>query len=140
MDWRQNLLDTLPQIDALLGAVRRIAVLGDMLELGPTAGELHADLAQDLKRADVDLIFTAGPLMARAFYASPDHMQGAHRANAAELTDPLLNALRDGDVVLVKGFRKIEADVAPEQEGLTLFHCHQQLHMDYGFKLLFDVV
>jgi len=44
------------------------------------------------------------------------------------------------DVVLVKGFRKIEADFTPAMEGLTLFHCHQQFHMDYGFKLLFDVV
>jgi len=44
------------------------------------------------------------------------------------------------DVVLVKGFKKIEADVTPAMDGLTLFHCHQQLHMDYGFKLLFNVV
>jgi FtsP/CotA-like multicopper oxidase with cupredoxin domain len=44
------------------------------------------------------------------------------------------------DVVLVKGYQKIEADVTPLLEGLTLFHCHQQLHMDYGFKLLFDVI
>jgi FtsP/CotA-like multicopper oxidase with cupredoxin domain len=44
------------------------------------------------------------------------------------------------DVVLVKGFKKIEADLTAAHEGLTLFHCHQQLHMDYGFKLLFDVV
>ena len=43
------------------------------------------------------------------------------------------------DVVLVKGFKKIEADVTPAMDGLTLFHCHQQLHMDYGFKLLFNV-
>jgi hypothetical protein len=44
------------------------------------------------------------------------------------------------DVVLVKGFKKVEVDVTPAMEGLTLFHCHQQLHMDYGFKLLFNVV
>ena len=44
------------------------------------------------------------------------------------------------DVVLVKGYQKIEADVTPLMEGLTLFHCHQQLHMDYGLKLLFDVI
>jgi FtsP/CotA-like multicopper oxidase with cupredoxin domain len=43
------------------------------------------------------------------------------------------------DVVLVKGFRKVEADVTPAMDGLTLFHFHQQLHMDYGFKLLFNV-
>jgi FtsP/CotA-like multicopper oxidase with cupredoxin domain len=43
------------------------------------------------------------------------------------------------DVVLVKGYQKIEVDVTPNMEGLTLFHCHQQLHMDYGFKMLFNV-
>jgi FtsP/CotA-like multicopper oxidase with cupredoxin domain len=43
------------------------------------------------------------------------------------------------DVVLVKGFRKIDVDFTPEQTGLTLFHCHQQLHMDYGFKMVFNV-
>jgi UDP-N-acetylmuramoyl-tripeptide--D-alanyl-D-alanine ligase len=42
------------------GGGRRVAVLGDMLELGPSAGELHAELAQDLQRARVDLLFTAG--------------------------------------------------------------------------------
>lgn len=43
------------------------------------------------------------------------------------------------DVVLVKGFQKIDVDFTPAMSGLTLFHCHQQLHMDYGFKRLFDV-
>jgi FtsP/CotA-like multicopper oxidase with cupredoxin domain len=43
------------------------------------------------------------------------------------------------DVVLVKGYQKIEVDVVPLLEGLALFHCHQQLHMDYGFKMLFNV-
>jgi FtsP/CotA-like multicopper oxidase with cupredoxin domain len=43
------------------------------------------------------------------------------------------------DVVFVKSFKKIEVDVTPAAEGPTLFHCHQQLHMDYGFKLLFNV-
>ena len=41
---------------------RRIAVLGDMLELGPQAAELHAELAQDLIGANVDLLFTSGPI------------------------------------------------------------------------------
>jgi FtsP/CotA-like multicopper oxidase with cupredoxin domain len=44
------------------------------------------------------------------------------------------------DVVLVKGLKKVEADFTPSDTGLTLFHCHQQLHMDFGFKLLFNVV
>ncbi len=44
------------------------------------------------------------------------------------------------DVVMVKGHQKVEVDVTPQMEGLTLFHCHQQLHMDYGFKMMFNVV
>jgi FtsP/CotA-like multicopper oxidase with cupredoxin domain len=70
--------------------------------------------------------------------AHPVHL---HR-NSFELTSvngkPTAGVLKD--VVLVKGFKKIEADVTPALGGLTLFHCHQQLHMDYGFKLLFNVV
>ena len=44
------------------------------------------------------------------------------------------------DVVLIKGFRKVAVDFAPAMEGLTLFHCHQQFHMDYGLKTLFNVI
>jgi FtsP/CotA-like multicopper oxidase with cupredoxin domain len=70
--------------------------------------------------------------------AHPVHL---HR-NSFELTNvygkPTSGVLKD--VVLVKGFRKVEADVTPAMDGLTLFHCHQQLHMDFGFKLLFNVV
>jgi len=69
--------------------------------------------------------------------AHPIHL---HR-NSFELASvdgkPTAGVLKD--VVLLKGFKKIEADVTPAMEGLTLFHCHQQLHMDYGFKLLFNV-
>ncbi len=43
------------------------------------------------------------------------------------------------DVVQVKAFQKVEVDFTPSMKGLTLFHCHQQLHMDYGFKMLFNV-
>ncbi len=70
--------------------------------------------------------------------AHPIHL---HR-NSFELTNVYgtQNAGILKDVVLVKGYKKIEVDVIPAMDGLTLFHCHQQLHMDYGFKLLFNVV
>lgn len=69
--------------------------------------------------------------------AHPVHL---HR-NSFELTSVNGQAISGilKDVVLVKGFKKIEAHLTPAMEGLTLFHCHQQLHMDYGFKLLFNV-
>jgi UDP-N-acetylmuramoyl-tripeptide--D-alanyl-D-alanine ligase len=93
----------------LLGATtpgvggRRIAVLGDMLELGTQGGELHAALAPDLSGAKVDLLFTAGPLMSRLYYAAPEAMRAAHRATALELEEAVLAVIRPGDVVMVKG-------------------------------------
>jgi FtsP/CotA-like multicopper oxidase with cupredoxin domain len=69
------------------------------------------------------------------------HPMHLHR-NTFELTDvygkPTSGVMKD--VVLVKGFRKIAVDFTPEMEGLTLCHCHQQFHMDYGLKTLFNVV
>ena len=42
------------------------------------------------------------------------------------------------DVVMVGGYQEVEVDFIADNPGLTLFHCHQQLHMDYGFMALFD--
>jgi FtsP/CotA-like multicopper oxidase with cupredoxin domain len=44
------------------------------------------------------------------------------------------------DVVMVGGYQEVEIDFVADNPGLTLFHCHQQLHMDYGFMTLFDYV
>jgi FtsP/CotA-like multicopper oxidase with cupredoxin domain len=44
------------------------------------------------------------------------------------------------DVVMVNGYQEVEVDFTADNPGLTLFHCHQQLHMDFGFMTLFDYV
>jgi FtsP/CotA-like multicopper oxidase with cupredoxin domain len=44
------------------------------------------------------------------------------------------------DVVMVGGYQEFEVDFTADNPGLTLFHCHQQLHMDFGFMTLFDYV
>lgn len=44
------------------------------------------------------------------------------------------------DVVMVGGYQEVEVDFTADNPGLTLFHCHQQLHMDFGFMALFDYV
>jgi FtsP/CotA-like multicopper oxidase with cupredoxin domain len=44
------------------------------------------------------------------------------------------------DVVMLGGYQEAEVDVVADDPGLTLFHCHQQLHMDFGFMTLFDYV
>jgi FtsP/CotA-like multicopper oxidase with cupredoxin domain len=42
------------------------------------------------------------------------------------------------DVVMVGGYQEVEVDFSADNPGMTLFHCHQQLHMDFGFMTLFD--
>ncbi|MFC3677835.1 UDP-N-acetylmuramoylalanyl-D-glutamyl-2,6-diaminopimelate--D-alanyl-D-alanine ligase [Ferrovibrio xuzhouensis] len=82
---------------------RRIAVLGDMLELGGRAEEAHAALAAGLVREKIDLVFAAGPLMRALYDALPPQMRGHHAVNSTELLQPLRRAIRSGDVLLVKG-------------------------------------
>lgn len=84
-------------------AGRKIAVLGDMLELGETSPALHAALADDLLRAKVDQLFACGPHMQYLFDTVPTNMQGAWAENSAALAAILPNHLQAGDVVLVKG-------------------------------------
>ena len=82
---------------------RRIAVLGDMLELGASASRLHAALAEPVLAADVDLVFTVGREMEHLDGALPPRRRGGHAATSAELVSALAAALRPGDVVMVKG-------------------------------------
>jgi UDP-N-acetylmuramoyl-tripeptide--D-alanyl-D-alanine ligase len=82
---------------------RRIAVLGDMLELGDAASRLHAALAEPVLAAEVDLVFTVGREMEHLDRALPPARRGGHAATSAELAPALAAALRPGDVVMVKG-------------------------------------
>ncbi|MDR3373600.1 MAG: UDP-N-acetylmuramoylalanyl-D-glutamyl-2,6-diaminopimelate--D-alanyl-D-alanine ligase [Ancalomicrobiaceae bacterium] len=82
---------------------RRIAVLGDMLELGEAGPRLHAELAERLSRARVDRVYCAGSLMRSLWHAIPIEVRGAHAETAAELKPVILQALAPGDVVMVKG-------------------------------------
>ena len=82
---------------------RRIAVLGDMLELGPAGPELHRALAAPLTAAGVDLVFCSGPLMRSLWEALPSGRRGGYAETAAALELAVLDAIRDGDAVMVKG-------------------------------------
>jgi UDP-N-acetylmuramoyl-tripeptide--D-alanyl-D-alanine ligase len=90
---------------ALLAAARgrKVAVLGDMLELGEEGPRLHAELASPLADAGADLVLTAGPLMRHLHEALPGNRRGSHLETAEALWPVLSAALRPGDTVLVKG-------------------------------------
>lgn len=87
---------------ALQPGKRRIAVLGDMLELGDAGPSEHAALAKDVTAA-ADLLFACGPLMRHLFDALPAARTAVHRADAASLAPIVTSAIEPGDVVLVKG-------------------------------------
>ena len=86
----------------LVPASRRIAVLGDMLELGSFAAAEHAGLAQDVAGA-ADLLFACGPEMRHLYEAVPPPQRGAHTPDSASLAHLVRDALAPGDAVLVKG-------------------------------------
>ena len=99
---------------ALLGAsrTRRIAVLGDMLEMG--AGDHHAALAAPLEQAGADLVFAAGREMKALWDVLPAKRRGAYAENSAALAPQLLGALKSGDTVLGKGSNGAKMSVIVE--------------------------
>jgi UDP-N-acetylmuramoyl-tripeptide--D-alanyl-D-alanine ligase len=93
------------------GKGRRIAVLGDMLELGPESPRFHSELAADLMAEDVNLVFLSGvnmkylhdALVANAPLAESGGLQATHAPDSTSLAPLVAAALHEGDVVLVKG-------------------------------------
>ncbi|MEI6557261.1 MAG: UDP-N-acetylmuramoylalanyl-D-glutamyl-2,6-diaminopimelate--D-alanyl-D-alanine ligase [Rhodospirillaceae bacterium] len=94
---------------AVAGAVatgaggRRLAVLGDMRELGTAADDLHGALAGPLVAAGFDQVFCCGPHMRALYVSLPERVRGAYAEHAGALATVVAAAVRGGDVVLVKG-------------------------------------
>src|SRR5439155_13670782 len=82
---------------------RRIAVLGDMLELGADAATLHRSLAEAIAQSGIDLVYCAGPLMRSLWDALSTERRGGYAENSGALESEILSAIRDGDAVMVKG-------------------------------------
>jgi UDP-N-acetylmuramoyl-tripeptide--D-alanyl-D-alanine ligase len=82
---------------------RRIAVLGDMLELGERSAELHAVLAQPIVDHGVDLVFCAGPGMRNLWEALPSNRRGGYANDSGALEPRVLEAVSSGDVIMIKG-------------------------------------
>jgi UDP-N-acetylmuramoyl-tripeptide--D-alanyl-D-alanine ligase len=94
---------------SLLGELRperggaRVAVLGDMLELGPSGPAMHAGLSDALVASAVSRLYVAGSLMRALFDVAPAGMRAAAADGAAALAWTVVAELKDGDIVMVKG-------------------------------------
>ena len=84
-------------------ATRRIAVLGDMLELGSQSEAMHAALAEPIKAAGIDLVYCCGPHMESLFDALDEAQQGGWAEDSDGLRDTLPAAIRAGDAIMIKG-------------------------------------
>ena len=82
---------------------RRVAILGDMLELGADEAAMHAEVAKDPSIPAVHLIHCAGPRMRHLFEALPEDQRGIWAETSAELAAAPAALVDAGDVVLVKG-------------------------------------
>src|SRR5215510_16253450 len=82
---------------------RRIAVLGDMLELGAAGADLHRGLVELIRAHGIDLVFCCGPLMGALWEALPSERRGGYAEGAGALEADVIAAIRPGDAVMVKG-------------------------------------
>ncbi len=104
-------------------AGRRIAVLGDVLELGADAPGLHAGLAEDLVAGGIDLVFACGPHMRALYEALPETLRGSHAADSEHLLPRVVEAVGAGDVVMVKG--SLGSRMAPIVAALEAGAAHE---------------
>jgi len=100
---------------------RRIAVLGDMLELGVREAELHAALAEAVERAAVDCVHLVGPAMSALWEVLPPARRGVYAQSVEELTPLIAKEIAPGDVLMVKG-----------SNGIRLGRLVEALTRDYG--------
>ncbi len=82
---------------------RRVAILGDMLELGDDELAMHANMANDPSMPSLHLVHCAGPRMRALYDALPEGQRGVWTETASELTAQVTSLVDAGDVVLVKG-------------------------------------
>jgi UDP-N-acetylmuramoyl-tripeptide--D-alanyl-D-alanine ligase len=108
---------------------RRVVVIGDMLELGGQSDELHAALVEPIIEAGVDAVFACGEHMKELFEALPTALRGGYASDAESLRPVLLGAVRDRDVIMIKGsfgshmgslVEALKFDLPPESSAESL--------------------
>ncbi len=108
--------DSMRAAIAVLGATqpagngRRIAILGDMREIGEHTEEIHKSLIQDLINHHIHCVFTCGKEMGKLYNSLPKEMSISHALEACDLIPIVRNFVRAGDVYMIKGSKGQYAD------------------------------
>ena len=93
---------------------RKIAVLGDMLELGSIAQEMHEGLVSDILNAGIDKVYLVGDLMKHLWKKIPDEKRGSWCPKSEDLIPVLKTELKNNDIVLIKASHGTRLDVIIE--------------------------
>ncbi len=100
-----SLVAGLAALGGMTGAGSRIAILGDMLELGSTEVDIHVKLAADPAIDHVDTVHCIGPLMRHFYDALPYSKRGLWSEQPQDIISRIRQIVAIGDIVLVKGSR-----------------------------------
>ncbi|WFW29696.1 MAG: UDP-N-acetylmuramoyl-tripeptide--D-alanyl-D-alanine ligase [Wolbachia endosymbiont of Menacanthus eurysternus] len=90
---------------------RKVALLGDMLELGNKSIKFHVGLLNSIVECCVNGVYTVGKFMLELQRFLPENIRGMHFDNSSELRDYLPNIIQNNDVVLIKGSHKMKMDL-----------------------------
>ncbi|XP_066251595.1 UDP-N-acetylmuramoyl-tripeptide--D-alanyl-D-alanine ligase-like [Euwallacea similis] len=90
---------------------RKVALLGDMLELGDESIKFHTDLVKVITENNVDKVYTVGKFMLELHELLPDNMRGAHFNDSNQLKSNLADIIQNNDAILVKGSRGMKMDL-----------------------------
>ena len=100
------------------GPGRKIAVIGDMRELGSLSQRRHEELLECLLESKIDLVFCCGPYMAHLFAQLPETLKGGYAVTSLELLPLVLEEVKTGDTLSVKA--SLGTRVKPIVEALLL--------------------
>ncbi len=90
---------------------RKVALLGDMLELGDESIKFHTDLVKVITENNVDKVYTVGKFMLELHELLPDNMRGAHFNDSNQLKSNLADIIQNNNAILVKGSRGMKMDL-----------------------------
>jgi hypothetical protein len=126
---------------AAVGRAGKALAATSLLRVSPLAPSA-AMLASRAHAEAGDLLVQPPEIRSRngVLYATLTAASGTVRLGEVTLSGFLYNNAYLPPLVMLGGFQEIEFDFAADSPGRTLFHFHQQLHMDFGFMTLFDYV